>query len=241
MIIFRKIALLFFDLIDKFIHQKKILSSLLKLKRNINIYVDVGSHFGLYADFIDNNFNPKKIFLFEPQNKIFKRIENKYKLLDKFKVNNSAVSDENTIKSLYINKHDLTSSFTEFNNDNHYLNYKARLFGGSLKQMILNTEKVETVRLDTYINTEEMNTIDLLKIDTEGHELQVLRGLGKKISDVGIILIEFHNDNIYLNYESAKIHEYLVKSGFELTEKIKFPFTEWEDRIYVNSLKKQKI
>ena len=40
------------------------------------------------------------------------------------------------------------------------------------------------------------------------------------------------------NYESAKIHEYLVKSEFELTEKIKFPFTEWEDRIYINSLKK---
>ena len=75
MILFRKIALIFFDLIDKFIHQKKILSSLLKLKKRINIYVDVGSHFGLYADFIDINFNPKKIFLFEPQNKIFKRIE----------------------------------------------------------------------------------------------------------------------------------------------------------------------
>ena len=238
MILFRKIALIFFDLIDKFIHQKKILSSLLKLKKKINIYVDVGSHFGLYADFIDTNFNPQKIFLFEPQIKIFNRIEEKYELNKKFKVNNSAVSNENAIKSLHINKHDLTSSFTEFNNDNHYLNYKAKLFGGSLSEMILNSEKVETVRLDTYIDNEEISEIDLLKIDTEGHELEVLKGLGKKISDVGIILIEFHNDNIYLNYESAKIHEHLVKSEFELIEKIKFPFTEWEDRIYINSLKK---
>lgn len=235
--LFRKIALLFFDLIDKYIHQKKILSSLIKLKKKINIYVDVGSHFGLYADFIDLNYNPEKIFLFEPQNKIFKKIEKKYESIRKFKINNFAVSDDNEIKNLQINKHDLTSSFTEFNRNNPYLNYKAKLFGGSLSQMILNTEKVKTVRLDSYMNTEKINTIDLLKIDTEGHELQVLKGLGKKITDVGIILIEFHNDNIYLNYESSKIHDYLKKSGFELSKKIKFPFTEWEDRIYINSLK----
>ena len=104
--------------------------------------------------------------------------------------------------------------------------------------MILNIEKVETVRLDNYLDKEKINTIDLIKIDTEGHEFQVLKGLGKKISNVGIILIEFHNDNIYLNYESAKIHNYLEKNGFDLAEKIKFPFTEWEDRIYLNSLKK---
>lgn len=235
--LFKKIALLFFDLIDKYFHQRKILSSLKKLKKKIDIYVDVGSHFGLYADLINNNFNPEKIFLFEPQNKIFKKIKKKYELKTKFEVDNFAVSDENIIKSLHINKHDLTSSFTEFNKNNRYLYYKSKLFGGNLSQMIINTEKVQAVRLDSYMSKKEINIIDLLKIDTEGHELQVLKGLGEKISNVDIILIEFHNDNIYLNYESAKIHNYLEKNAFELTEKIKFPFTEWEDRIYVNSLK----
>jgi hypothetical protein len=84
--LFKKIALLFFDLIDKYFHQRKILSSLKKLKKKINIYVDVGSHFGLYADLINNNFNPEKIFLFEPQNKIFKKIKKKYELKTKFEV-----------------------------------------------------------------------------------------------------------------------------------------------------------
>ena len=75
----------------------------------------------------------------------------------------------------------------------------------------------------------------MLKIDTEGHEYQVLQGLGKKINKVKIILIEFHNDKIYKNYNSKKIHKYLIKKNFDLKTRIKFPFTEWEDRIYLSN------
>ena len=38
--------------------------------------------------------------------------------------------------------------------------------------------------------------------------------------------------------KSGNNYNYLEKNGFDLAEKIKFPFTEWEDRIYLNSLKK---
>ena len=65
-----KIAILFFDLIDKFFHQKKILNQLKKNISNMDIYIDVGSHKGSYVDLIYKNFNLKKILMFEPQ-KIF--------------------------------------------------------------------------------------------------------------------------------------------------------------------------
>ena len=78
----------------------------------------------------------------------------------------------------------------------------------------------------------KIKSIDLLKIDTEGNELKVLKGLGKKIIIIKAILIEFHNNKIYKNYNSKLIHKYLLKNNFILKKKFHFPFTEWEDRIY---------
>ena len=51
-----------------------------------------------------------------------------------------------------------------------------------------------------------------------------------------VILIEIHNDNIYLKYSSFQIHNYLLKNKFALQKRIKFPFTTWEDRIYIKKL-----
>ena len=76
--------------------------------------------------------------------------------------------------------------------------------------------------------------IDLIKIDTEGHELEVLEGLGNKIKRIKVILIEFHNSSTYLGYNSRKIEMILKKNNFKLEKKIKFPFTTWEDRFYFN-------
>ena len=79
-----------------------------------------------------------------------------------------------------------------------------------------------------------MNRVDLIKIDTEGHEFEVLVGLGNKIKIVKAFLIEFHNNKTYLNYNNIKIEKLLKKNNFILKKKIKFPFTTWEDRLYLN-------
>tara|TARA_X000001036_G_scaffold378383_1_gene368718 strand:- start:4148 stop:4858 length:711 start_codon:yes stop_codon:yes gene_type:complete len=230
----KSIAILFFDFLDKFIHQQRILNNLKRNKLNIKLFFDVGSHKGLYSDLILKNFNVNKVFMFEPQREIFTFIKKKYKNNKKIKLYNYAASNYTKKKKIYINKHDLTSSLTKLNHENVYLKFKSKLFGGSIKKMIANSYKVQTIKLIDLIKKEKIKNIDLLKIDTEGHELEVLLGLGKEIQIIQIILIEFHNDNIYLNYSNNKIHNYLLKRNFFLQKKIKFPFTEWEDRIYIN-------
>jgi len=90
-------------------------------------------------------------------------------------------------------------------------------------------------RLLDIIKKNKISKIDLLKIDTEGHELQVLKGIGSYLKkNVNIMLIEIHNSDIFLNYNSRKIHNYLIKNEFKLKKTFKFPFTTWEDRIYQN-------
>ena len=236
MILIKFFAIIFFDLIDKFIHQKKILKFLKKNLNSLDIFFDVGSHRGTYTDLILNNYNVKKIFMFEPQKNIFNFIKYKYKNIRKIRLFNTAVSNNESVKNIYINQHDLTSSLTKLNKKNSYLNYKAFLFGSTMDKMISKIQKIKTVKLKNIIAKNNIKKIDLIKIDTEGHELQVILGIGKYIKNVNCILVEFHLDDIYLDYQPKKIHSFLIKNKFILKKKFKFPFTTWEDRIYIKKI-----
>ena len=76
------------------------------------------------------------------------------------------------------------------------------------------------------------NKIDLLKIYTEEHELEVLKLGITTLSKVKFILIEFRLNDMYLNYSSTKIHNFLKQNKFKLVKKFKFPLFAVEDRIY---------
>ena len=171
----------------------------------------------------------------EPQKNIFKYIKKKYFKDKRIRTYNLAISDKKKIQALYINKHDLTSSLTQIDKKNNYLKLKAKLFGGSINDLIQNKYMVNSCKLSEIIKKNNIKKVDLLKIDTEGHELQVLKGAGAFLKEkVNFMLIEIHNSNIFLNYDAKKIHNYLKKNNFILKKKYKFPFTTWEDRIYQN-------
>ena len=73
------LAVIFFDIIDKFYHQKRIIKFIKSNRLNLNIFLDIGSHLGTYSDLILKDFSNCKIYMFEPQIKIFKKIKIKYK------------------------------------------------------------------------------------------------------------------------------------------------------------------
>ena len=232
----RKIAIIFFDVIDLYYHQRKILKFIRKSNINLKYFFDVGSHMGTYSDLILKNFEDSKVFMFEPQINIFKKIKIKYKYYKNVKIYNCAISDKSTQKKIYINKHDLTSGLSPLNlKSNKYLQFKAKLFGTTTSRMILKEPKIKTKKLFTIIKLNKIKKIDLLKVDTEGHEFEVLKGIERTIKNIRYILIEFHNDKIYLSYNPKKIHNHLIKNNFVLKNIYKFPFTGWEDRFYFNT------
>ena len=216
------------DVVDKNYHQKKIFKFLDNL--NIKIIFDIGAHKGEFLKSI-KQFN--KIYAFEPQKKIY----NKLQLLNednKILCLNLAISDNSGIKNLKINKKSSTSTFSEIDTSSKWYKIKSLLLGGNIKTSFIAQEEVNTSTLDDFCLKNKIENIDLLKIDTEGHEKEVLQGassllLNKKIK---YILIEFHLSKMYQNYSTGYLEEFLAKSNFLLLKKFKFPFLSFEDRIY---------
>ena len=136
MILLKKIALVFFDLLDKYYHQKRINTFLKKIK--INFFLDVGAYLGTYTDLVLKNNNSSKALIFEPQDDIYRILKHRYKKNKNIKVFNYAISNKIGARKLYINKHRLTSTFLKFNLQNNYLNYKAKLFGSTIRGMTKN-------------------------------------------------------------------------------------------------------
>ena len=231
----KKLLLIFFDLIDEFFHQKKIEKFINKNKIKLETFIDVGAFKGKYTDLVFKIQKNCKTILIEPQNKYYSFLKQKYKDNNQVEVMRIGLSDKKTVLKLKINKHEITSTFSEFENTNKYLNYKAILFSSNLKNMTTNLENIEVFPLDEILKQKNLHNIDLVKIDTEGHEYEVLCGMQDCVKKINYILIEFHIDKIYEDYNSERIHNLLDENNFVLLKKFNFPFTTWEDRIYKNS------
>lgn len=223
-----------FDLIDHFVHQKKILKSLKDANLVIKIFFDIGAHKGKYTDLIIKNHRIKKAFLFEPQTEMFNYMRDKYKKNKSIYIFNYGISDKDEKRLFNINKHDLSSSIKKMNPNNRYLKFKSKLFGTNLQGMVEKKLQIRTIKLKNFFLKKNITKVDLVKIDTEGHEFEVLVGLQKKIKNVKAFLIEFHHGGTYMDYSGKKIEKILLKNGFFLKKKLKFPFTSWEDRLYIN-------
>ena len=211
-------------------HEPNILKSLKKL--NINYIFDVGSHRGESIDYFIKLKNLKKIQSFEPQKDIFLVLKKKYKNNNKVILNQIALSQNENYKDFYINDLSSTSSFSRLNKKSLWLKIKNKIL--NKKNPIINKIKIRSLTIDKFIKQKKIKKIDLLKIDTEGHELEVLKGALKTIQEhkVKFILIELHFSKMYQNYSKKKIESFLAKNNFFLLKKFKFPFLSFVDNLY---------
>ena len=93
--------------------------------------------------------------------------------------------------------------------------------------------------LDNYIYQNKIQFIDILKIDTEGFEFEVLKGVTKNFKKIKFIYFEHHYDDmIKKNYTFSDIHNLLEKNNFKKNMKSKMIFRKSFEYIYENISKK---
>ncbi|MFA7273186.1 MAG: FkbM family methyltransferase [Crocinitomicaceae bacterium] len=198
------------------------------------IILDVGSNRGQSIDFFNKTFQNTRIIGFEPNKELFQFLVRKYLNYQNIELINKGASDNNGSRTFYVNQLDETSSFEELNYDSIYLKKKARLLGVKSKEIIKQELIVEVIELSEFIKAKNLIDIFLLKIDVEGHEYSVLKGLFSKKNDFKIhhIQLENHQDDMYINNSFKKIEELLYEKSYFLNYTIKHVFGDFTENIY---------
>ena len=102
-------------------------------------------------------------------------------------------------------------------------------------EIVKESYPIEVTTISDFINNRLTEKIDILKIDTEGHEYACLTGLFKsKLNcDIEYIQLEQHTDDMYLNRKSPdKIYDILNKNGYEIEAIIKHGFGDLVDLVF---------
>ena len=164
---------------------KKELNSFLKFIPDGKIFVDVGGNKGLYTKEILEVYKPKQIHIFEPSKTNVEILKEKFKDNKFIFINDCGLSNINSNFILYSNESGSgLGSLTKRKLDHVGIYFSVE-------------ENIKLIRFDGYwIKNIKEKEIDLLKIDVEGHELEVLEGIGERIKDVKIIQFEFGGCNI---------------------------------------------
>jgi FkbM family methyltransferase len=197
--------------------------------------LDVGANKGQMISFFLSIFPDCNIYAFEPNAELFKKLVIKYKAQQNVHLFNKGVSNEKG--KLLFNESILneTSTFEELNYDSQYLKIKSKILGIRPEKIIKRSYEVEVITLADFINEQNLAYIDVLKIDTEGHEFKCLLGLFKTNAKYPIqfIQLEEHNDDMYKNKISEEqISSLLGENEFILFEKIKHGFGDFHELIY---------
>ena len=148
------------------------------------------------------------------------------------------------ISKSYINQSIESSSSTinEVNKESKYFKRKLRILNIKQKDSFYQKIPIKLVTLDSLIEKLDIPKIDLLKIDTEGYELNILKGLSKYSQKINLIYFEHHYDDMIIkDYKFSDIHNLLKEKGFIRIKKSKMLFRKSFEYIYENQKNKTSL
>ena len=171
------------------------------LKEGQTIF-DIGANIGYYSLMASKRIGNGKIYAFEPVKQTFERLTKNVKLnnFKNIKLNNLAVSNEVGTVDIYVanSKNTGTSSIT--------------------KHMHFNGDKqtVKSVTIDHFIKSNNIEAMDIVKIDVEGAEMMVIEGMEKSLRKFNpIVMIELIDERLKAAGSS-------IKEAYDFFEKLNY-------------------
>ena len=190
-------------------------------KFEFNTSVDIGANVGTFT--VELQKNSKKVICFEPLKENIHYL--KYLIKKNVKLYNFALSNKDNSDYLYIPK---------INNNFNYalatLNYKNIINFKDIKLVKIKIKKFD--KLFFYSNSKK--NIDFIKIDVEGHELEVLKGMKKFLkNNKPIFLVEIEKKH---NFNYNKVFKFFTERNYK-----SFVLKEDQNLININKKDFKKI
>jgi FkbM family methyltransferase len=203
------------------VKREKFYSSFIK---NGNLCFDIGANLG-------NRVAPlltigAKVVAVEPQKYCYKYLQ--YKFGKKIQIVNKGLGDSESIQDFNISKYNVYSSFsTEWINS-----VKDGRFKGVDWNKVI---KVKMTTLDKLIT--EFGLPDFIKIDVEGYELNVLKGLSKPVQMISFeFTVPEQTDKAIACIDQIEKINADIECNFSIGESMKFAVENW---ISVTDMKRQ--
>jgi FkbM family methyltransferase len=179
------------------------------------VLFDVGANVGGYSkiliDLCKQHHLHYTLHLFEPTQSCFATLKQLFTSEERIHLNNVGVSDARLSTEIFYDAEQ--SGFASL--------YKR---DQSLMNVQMNkSETISLVRLDEYISQNNIQRIDFLKIDIEGHELAAFRGLGKYLNGdfIKAIQFEYGGSNLDSGTTLRQLYHELENGGFTIFKVMK--------------------
>lgn len=162
--------------------------------------IDLGACRGEFINSMDRVYKVKKAVLVEANPVLFKQLSNKENYV---LYNNAAAKDDDTVITFYEDpKAAYVGScvFNYFNGIQH---------------------KLKSISLETLIKSNDIDIVDLLKIDVEGSEYEILENISEDVlQKINQITVEFHDFiDPKLKVSTQKIIDRMEASGYKSISK----------------------
>ena len=225
---------LLFAFFDQFTNKKICNFFKKKIKNKKITLIDVGGHKGETINLYSKNFTIDKIYSFEPNPFIYKNL--KAKSSNNVFTYNLGVGNEEKTEDLNIVVDSQSSTFNKISEQSKYFLLKKKLLLPFSKKKYSFKKPVKIIKLSNFIDEKNISKIDILKIDTEGYEYKVLKGIkNDHFKLINFILLEHHYDNmIDKDYSFSDICNILKKNNFSLKFKSKMYFRKTFEYIFEN-------
>lgn len=140
--------------------------------------LDMGAHVGLFALYATVHFSPCWIHCFEPFEPTFRLLEKNLEPFPNIFLHNFGLSDRE-------------GEFPIFAHPDHACRNSIKLLEADL--LANGTVRIRNAR--EQVNKIGFPRIDVLKMDTEGCEVEILKSLGSSIyNEIDYILLEYHSE-----------------------------------------------
>jgi FkbM family methyltransferase len=182
------------------------------IQPNSAVIIDIGANEGQFLEEI-MPLGPDRVYCFEPASQPRGILHNKYGSDHRVRIFAEAIDETPGTAEFYVTKSSVGSSLLE------------PIAGQESKWAQLDhNEQVRVRRLDEVLETERIETVHLLKIDSQGTDGRILRSAGRLLdpSRVNAVLIELNFHEFYSGQDSAQsIIEQLDQAGYFLAELFK--------------------